>query len=53
MGCEGRALVLRRGRLTLPHRRLCALGDQTMSVGFYNDGAQKGIVVDLSNRSGI
>jgi hypothetical protein len=31
----------------------CALGDRTLYVGFYNDGALKGFVVDPANPAGI
>lgn len=31
----------------------CTLGDRPLYVGFYNDGALKGFVIDLANPSGI
>jgi hypothetical protein len=31
----------------------CAIGDRPLYVGFYNDGALKGFVIDLANPSGI
>lgn len=31
----------------------CAIGDRPLYVGFYNDGALKGFVIDLTNPGGI
>lgn len=38
---------------TTMHCHLCTVGDQTLVVVFYNDGAWKGVVVDPSNPEGL